>query len=73
MVSPIYDTLLQKRNSLALSVAQSGSSQKEQERSSHQVVGTSLRYNQRHSICLKYIPSLVVDGVHIHESQYPFS
>jgi len=67
----MYTTLLQKRNSLALFVQQSGAVHHVQVIKFHHVVETSLRYNQSHSISLKYFPSLVVGNVHVHEYRSP--
>ena len=72
VLSPIYITLLQKRNSLALLVQHPGDAHQVHILSSHHVIATSLKYNQNHCICLKYFPSLVVDCSHIHEFQRPF-
>ncbi|MEI6672713.1 MAG: hypothetical protein WCL02_05270 [bacterium] len=52
-------------------VAQSGLSHHVHTIPLHQRIGTSLRYNQIHSISLKYFPSLVVDVCHTQASQYP--
>ena len=68
--SPIYDTVLQKRNSFALELVHKIFHQ-EQSISVHHVTETSLKYNQRHSICLKYIPSFAVGKIPMHGYQSP--
>ena len=71
VLSPIYATLLQKRNSLAVLVQQPEDSHHVQVIKVHQVSVVSLRYNHSPSICLKYFPSLVVGDCQIQASQYP--